>query len=51
MGFEPMNTEVAALPLNQTWAPLHVFDASRARTYNTRVSPMLPRLKIGSFSN
>ena len=34
MGFEPMNTEVAALPLNQTWVLLHVFDASRVRTYN-----------------
>ena len=34
MGFEPMNTEVAALPLSQTWVPLHVFDASRVRTYN-----------------
>lgn len=34
MGFEPMNTEVAALPLNQTWVLLHVFDASRIRTYN-----------------
>lgn len=34
MGFEPMNTEVAALPLHRAWVPLHVFDASRIRTYN-----------------
>ena len=24
MGFEPMNTEVAALPLHRAWVPLHV---------------------------